>query len=115
MSVNLSRSRPSLGRTQDDHWPPGEFGQPSATRFLLNRFDLFHAPIQSRCHCLVHAVVLRTLDKIRFVSVAFEQIFKIFMADARKNSWIVNFIPVEVQNWQDGAVGDWIEKLIGVP
>jgi len=40
------------------------------------------------------------------VSVANEELFKILMADPRQDSRIVNFIPVEMKNRQDGSVSD---------
>ena len=37
------------------------------------------------------------------------------MLDARQNRRVADFVAVEVQDWQHRSVGNWIEKLVGLP
>src|SRR5271165_5548863 len=71
--------------------------------------------LQSRSHRLVHALWIATLYKVRRIPVADRQSFQLFMANASKNSRVVNLVSVEVQNWQHRPVGDRVKELIAVP
>src|SRR6516162_7821500 len=115
MSVNLCWSSPSFRRSQDNHRPGSRTSNLGASGFLLNRLDIFNAPVKRRCKCLVHALIFRPFNKIGPVSIADKEMFKIFMADPRQDSRIVYLVPVEMQDGQDSSVGDRINKFVGVP
>src|SRR5580704_17365278 len=97
MPTYPSGRRPPLWRTQNNHWPATECSNPVTSCSLLSRLDLFNASIQRRSHRLMHTIVVRALNEIRFVSIADKEMFKIFMADPRQDRRIVNFIPVEMK------------------
>src|SRR6516165_3548813 len=115
MSVNLCWSTPSFRRSQDNHWPGSRTSNLGASGFLLNRIDIFNAPVKRRRKCLVHAFIFRSLDKVGPVSIAHEEVFKIFMADPRQDSRIVYLVPVEMEDGQDSSVCDRINKIVRVP
>ena len=37
------------------------------------------------------------------------------MLDARQDGRIADLVAIEVQDRQHGSVGDWVEKLVGLP
>src|SRR5262249_55323283 len=113
--IDFGRRRPSFRRSQYDHWPARTRRNAGASRFVLCGFDLSDAMIERRCHGLMHARWIRALDKTRCVAIAVKEIFAFFVADAREQSGIVNLVTVEIENRQDRAVSERIEKLIDVP
>ena len=57
VSVDLLRTPPTLGRTQNDHRPPWPFGRCSSrctARLLLNGTNLENAPLHDLRHLWVH-------------------------------------------------------------
>src|SRR6516165_12043749 len=112
MSVNFCRRGPSLRSSQDDHRPGRQTSNLGASGFLLNRLDIFNAPVKRRCKCLVHALMFRPFDKIGPVSIAFKEMLKILMADPRQDRRIVYLVPVEMQDGQDCSVCDWVNKFV---
>src|SRR5215831_20543206 len=56
-----------------------------------------------------------SLDEIRRVAIAAEQLIQLLMADAGEDAGVGNLVAVEVQDRQSHPVGGRIEKLIGMP
>src|SRR6266403_5040684 len=81
MPAYPSGRRPSLRRTQNNHWPATACGHPVSSCSCLNRLDLFNASIQRRGHRLMHTIVIRALNEIRFITIADKEMFKVFVAD----------------------------------
>src|ERR1035438_2007884 len=37
------------------------------------------------------------------------------MLDAGQHGWVANLVAIEVQDRQHGSVGNWVQKLVGLP
>src|ERR1700751_5866995 len=79
--VDLGRPGPTLRSSQHDHRPTWPCRLPCAARFLLNGPDLLDAMLKRRCGCLMHAVTIRSLQKVRPIAVPLEKILELFMTD----------------------------------
>ncbi len=56
-----------------------------------------------------------TLDEIRCISVAPEEVIQFLVADPSEDAGIGDLVAVEVENGEDSAVSDRVQKFIGVP
>src|SRR5690348_4579967 len=99
-TVDLLRSGPSLGASQNDHGPMGvgSRGCAGSARFILYGLDLFNHDIQGGCHLLMHGFRIRAFDEIRLITITPEQILQFLMADARKHCRARDLVSVEVQD-----------------
>ena len=89
---------PAFGAAQDNPRPARSEGLAGLARFLLVLADLQDAVLQSRSHRLMHALWIATLYKVRRIPVTDKQSFQLFMANASKDSGVVNLVSVEVWN-----------------
>ena len=64
---------------------------------------------------LMHHLRLVALDEVRRPAVAAEQLLQFLMLDAGQDGRVADLVAVEVQDRQHRAVGDRIEKLVGMP
>ena len=37
------------------------------------------------------------------------------MRDAAKDGWVGDFVAVEVEDWKNRTIGDWVEELVALP
>ncbi len=63
----------------------------------------------------MHLFRLITFHKVGRPAAAAQKLLQFFMLDAGQNGWIADLVAIEVQDGQHGSVGNWIEKLIGLP
>ena len=84
-------------------------------RRALNGLDLRRCLIQSAGHLLVHQRRVGSFHEIRFIAVAGEEVFQLFVGQTRQYGGAGNFVSVQVQDGEYGTVARWIQKLIGVP
>ena len=63
----------------------------------------------------MHQVGVLTFDEVRAVAVTDEQALQFVVRDARQYGRGRDLVTVEVQDGQYGAVGSWIQELVGVP
>ena len=73
------------------------------------------ATIQRRGHRLVHQRRLMALDVVRRPAIAAQELIQFFRFDARENGRVGDLVAVEMQDRQHRAIGDGIEKLVGLP
>ena len=114
-AVHPFRPRPAFRGFEDDHRPARAHGVAVDAGFVLNAFDLLHRLVQRRGHGFVHQRRLMSLDVIRRPAVAAQELVQFLRLDAREDSRVGDLVAVEVQDGQHGAVGDGIEKFIGLP
>ena len=112
MAVDFFGSRPALGRAQHDHRPARPRRDPRASCLGLQFANLAYAVLERRGHLPMHRSRVGTFNEIRRPAEAYEQRFEFFGRNARQNRRVRDFVAVEMENRQDGAVVDRIEELI---
>ncbi len=115
LTVDLLGTGPPLRRAHDDHRPDRAFCEPIAPCVGLDVADLANHCFEGRSHELVHRARFMPFDEMGRISISTQKRFKLLMTDPRQHCWIGDFIAVEMQDRQHGAVAHWIEELIGVP
>ena len=119
-AVDNLRSRPTFGRTHDEHGPSRPAGRfiflrgVFARSFLDGRDAVEHA-IENSCGLLVHHRRIVAFERERLIAVAAHQVFQLRMRNARQHRGIGDLVAVQMQDRQHRAVGCWIQKLVGVP
>ena len=63
----------------------------------------------------MHSFGLVTFDEIRCPAAATDKLFQFLMLDAGQDGGIADLVAIEMQDGQYRAVGDRIEKFIGLP
>ena len=114
-AVDHLRSRPSLRRIEDDHRPARSNEVSVRAGALLDAPDLLDDGVERRGHRLVHQRGIVSLDEVGRPAVAAQQLFQLLTGDPRENGRVGDLVAVEMQDRQHRAVGDGIEKLVGVP
>ncbi len=84
-------------------------------RLMLDPMDVRDGPIERLGHQLVHALRLVALDEVRGPAAAAEELVQLLGLDAGQHGRVADLVAIEVQDRQHGAVGDRIEKLVGLP
>ena len=114
-AVDDFRAGPALRRAEDDHRPAGTLGESVRAGVGLNpRISaMILSSVAAINWCIVVGIV--AFDEIGRVAVALEKLFEFFVADARQHGRAGDFVAVQVQDRQHGAVVDGIEELVRVP
>lgn len=115
LAVDLARGAPALGGAQDDHGPARAGGLAGLAGLLLDLADLADGVLHGGGHGLVHGGQVVALDEERLPAVADEEVADLVMGDAGQDGGVVDLVAVEVDDGQDGAVGDGVEELGAVP
>src|SRR5262252_10153427 len=115
VSADLLRARPALGGAQHDHRPARKLCFAALARLLLNRADLRNDGVQRGRHLLMHLVWLRTFDEVGLVAVTDEQRLEVLVSNARQHGGVRDFVAIEVEDGQHGAIAYGIEKLVRKP
>src|SRR5579872_7540033 len=63
----------------------------------------------------MHGRWIVTLDEIRLVATALEQLRQFLMADASQDGWTGDLVPVQMEDRDHGAIARGVEKLVGMP
>src|SRR5579883_2822233 len=63
----------------------------------------------------MHLVRLVPFEEVRSVSVAGKKLLEFFVAHAPHHGGIRNLVPIQVQDWQNRAIANRIQELIGMP
>ena len=114
-AIDLWRSRPALGRPQDDHGPTLSPLEPVGAGVMLNLTNAGNRSIQRFRHLLVHRYRILSFHEPGCIAVTDEQRFKLVMRDPRQHGWTSDLVSVQVQDRQHGPIVHGIEKLVGVP
>src|SRR6185369_3620654 len=54
-------------------------------------------------------------DKVRFITIAGEQLRQLIVADPCKYRRVGDLVSVQMQNRKNHSVASWVEKLVGMP
>jgi hypothetical protein len=73
VAVDLTRTSPALGCSEDNHGPSGTLGHARVSGLLLNRLNFGNSSFHGGSHCLVHCVKVGTLDEVRFPAITNEE------------------------------------------
>jgi hypothetical protein len=73
------------------------------------------ALLDRRGHCLMHGVNVGTLHEIRSPAITAEQIFKFLVRDAGEQRWIIDLVPIEMEDRQNGTVARGIQEFVDMP
>ena len=114
-AVDLLRSRPPLGRAQDDHRPPRPRTAPPGTRVVLDVVHFGHDVVERLGQRLVHHLGLLALHDPRRPAAAPQQVQQLLGLDAGEHGRVGDLVAVEVEDGEDGAVVHRVEELGGVP
>ena len=114
-SIDELRSRPALGRSQDDHRPSRAGRVVLVACRRLDPLDLLDRRIHGRGHALMHGVRIVAFDEPRRPAAAAQELLQFLALDARKHRGIADLVAIQVQDRQHGAVGDGIQELVGLP
>ncbi len=66
-------------------------------------------------HLLVHGFGLVAFDEVALVAVAGEKRFEFGVRDAREHGGTGDFVAVEMEDRENGAVARGVEEFVGVP
>ena len=66
-------------------------------------------------HELMHLFRLITFHKVRRPAAASEKLLQFLMLDAGQDGRVADLVTIEVQDRQHGSIGNWVEKLVGLP
>ena len=115
LAVNFLWARPSLGRAQNDHRPKRPLGLAIANSSCLDALDLLDDHIERGRHELMHFFRLVSLDEMRGVAVAAEEMIQFFMTDSRQHAGIGDLVAVKVKDRENHPVGKRVQKFVRVP
>lgn len=93
----FTRSRPSLGGTEDDHGPSRSERLSGITCLFLILSDLGHTFLKSGGHGLMHRVEIGTFDKVGGPTVPFEKAFEFFVRYSSEDGGVVDLVTVDVE------------------
>ena len=88
---------------------------PSRAAAGLDRRDVGEDGVERRGHQPVHHPRIVTLDEMRCVAVAAEELVEFLTADAGEHGRIGDLVAVQVQDRQHRSVGQRVQKLVRVP
>ena len=106
---------PTFGRTQNNHGPARASFESLRPGLALDVLNIADHRVERGRHLLVHRRRLVALDEVRLVTVAAKQRLQFVAWDAGQHGRPGNLVAVQVQDGQNRAVMDWIQKLVRVP
>ena len=108
-------SRPSLGRSENDHRPTRSGRVLASPRVSVDVLDLLNGKVQGGGHELMHRLRVVALHEVGRPAAPAQELFQFFVLNAGKNRRVADFVAVKVKDRQDGAVRNRVQKLIGLP
>ena len=82
---------------------------------LLDGFDLLDAGVNGFRHELMHLHWLIAFDEDWLPAHTAEVALKLFVRDAAKDGWVADLVTVEVEDWENRAIGDWVKEFVALP
>src|SRR3954447_12152971 len=95
LAIHFFRARPTLWRSQDDHWPARASELSGLSRVALNLADLINALFKHLGHSLVHEFRIAAFDEMRRPAISLEQILQLLVRDARQERGVVDLVPIQ--------------------
>ena len=97
LAIDHLRSRPTLGRIENDHRPARTSDVAVDAGVLLDFFDLLHRRVERRGHGLMHRRRLVAFDENGHPAVAAKQLLQFLAGDASEESRVGNLVTIEMQ------------------
>src|SRR5207237_2912272 len=114
LAVNDPRAGPAFWRVEHDHRPTRARGIAAAASVALDAMNLGDDLIERSRHDLMHLYRLVSFDEVQRPTVAAQHLLQFLMLYPREDGRVRNLVAVEMQNRQDGAVVNGIQKLVGM-
>src|SRR5256885_7050869 len=73
------------------------------------------AGVQCLSEGLVHAHGIIPLNKVDLVAMARNEVINLLIVCTSQNSWTRDFIPVEVENRQNGPIAHGVQEVNALP
>ena len=115
LAVHNLGTGPALGSAQDDHGPHGPLGIVVLAGVLLDGLDLLDDGVHGLSHELVHGHGIVALHEVGLPAAALEEALNLFMGNTGEHGGVGDLVAVQVQNGQNGAVGNGVQELVGLP
>ncbi len=114
-AVDDLRTRPTLGRPENDHRPARPGGVVIPARVLLDAANVFDSLVDRGGHQLMHGRGIVAFHETWFPTAAAKELLQFLMLDPREHSRIADLETIEVEDRQHGAVRDGVQKFVGLP
>src|SRR6476659_2722824 len=111
LAVDDLRPRPAFRGAEDDHGPFRQARLLALAGITLNTANFLDDVIERDRHELMHLVRLVPFEEIGFPSIAGEECRQLVIAHAAEDGWVGNLVSVQVKDWQDSPISNWIQKL----
>src|SRR5271166_6019919 len=111
----LQGRAPTFWRPQHNHGPARPLWNARGSAFLLVLSDFANAVFNRGRHGLVHALGIGALHEVRRPAVSRQQAFQLLVRNARKQSGVINLVSIQVQDGENRAIPNGVEKLVNVP
>ena len=115
LPIDDLRAGPALRGGEDDDGPFRACGVVVLAGFVLDAVDFGENFVEGVGHEGMHLGGIIAFDEVRIPPAAVKELFELFARDACEDGGVGNLVAVEVEDGEDGAIGDGIEELVGVP
>ena len=118
LAINVRRASPALRGAEDDHWIV-RTGCVTCGCASLDSTDLVKDSLKQSCEATVDGcviLVVKASNKVVWmIAHATEELVALTVGNTSKNGWVSNLVAVEVQDWENNTIGQWVHKLVGLP
>ena len=116
-AIDEFRSGPALGRTENDHRPAWTLQAllRASAGGALDVTDLKQNAVERPGKTLMHECGIVTLNKMRIVTVATQQLRQFLAADAGQHRRVGDLEPVQMKDRKYRAVACGVQEFVGMP
>ena len=118
LAVDVRRASPTLRGAEDDHWVV-RTGCVTCGCASLNSADLVEDSLKKSCETTVDGCVVLVVEAsnkvVLVVAHAAEELVALTVGNTSKDGWVSNLVAIEVQDWEDDTIGQWVHELVGLP
>ena len=81
--------------------------------------DLVEDSLEKSCETTVNGCVILVVEAsnkvVWVVAHAAEELVALTVGNTSQDSWVSNLVTVEVQDWENDTIGQWVHELVGLP
>ena len=115
LAVHIARTGPALGRAQYDHWPAWAEGFAASAGLFLLCLNVEHGLLKGHRHVAVHCHRVRPFHEDWRPAIPLEQALKLLVIDPAEDGRVGDFVSVQMQDRQYGAIADRVDEFVDVP
>ena len=115
LSVHHARTCPAFGRAKNDHRPRGATRDSLQPGLVLDGAYFRDHGIERPGHELVHNVRFAPFYEIGIVPISCEELRKLAVGHSTQHRGVGDFVAVQVQDGQNGAVARRVQEFVRVP